>query len=109
VNSFTANVDSAGALESHWRTADVTALVNCESGQAHIGLTLEQSNASSKGSVVADCRNQLARVPVTVHAMGKNGFEAGLATAHVEALVMDHGDVTQDQHWTKLVTLSPAQ
>jgi alpha-tubulin suppressor-like RCC1 family protein len=106
-NSFTANVDTAVTLGSHSRIASVTALVNCESGEAHIQLTLEQGGVTGNGSAVAQCSNQLDRVPLSVPALGPDAFQPGSAVAHVEAVVMVKGTVTEDQHWTRQVTLSP--
>lgn len=106
VNSFTANVDPDVALDSHSRVARVTALINCEIGEAHIHLTLEQGETTGSGNAVAACTDQLARVPVIVPALGPAGFHPGAAIAHVEAVVRERGGVTQDQHSTREVILS---
>jgi hypothetical protein len=37
---------------------------------------------------------------------GPGGFQPGAAVAHVEAVVIDHGAVTEDQLWTRKVILS---
>ena len=106
VNSFTANVDPAAALESNSRIAKVTALVNCLEGEAHIFLTLEQGQTSGSGAGVAACEGGLVRVPLTVPAHGSTGWQPGPATAKVEAIVKDQGEIVEDQHWTRTVVLS---
>ncbi len=97
VNSFAANVDPAATLRNG-RVAEVTALINCETGEnAHIILTLEQGAVSGTGHANARCEDRLVRVPMTIAAQGRSGFEPGTATANVEAV---------GTHWTKQVTLS---
>jgi hypothetical protein len=109
VNSFLANVDPAATLRNG-RIAEVTALLNCEAGaQAHIVLTLEQGGSSGTGHAEAACESQLIQVPVTVPAQGSSGFQAGTATAHVEAIVRGKGEILDDTHWTRQVVLSSAK
>ena len=106
VNSFLANVDPAATLRND-RIAEVTALINCETGdQAHITLTLEQSDSSGTGHAEAHCDGRLLRVPMTIPAQGPFGFQPGPATAHVEAIVRNNGTTLDDTHWTKGVVLS---
>ena len=107
VNSFTANVDPAVSLKPNGRIALVTALMNCPTGgEAHISLTLQQGQVSGAGNFVAGCEGGLVEVPLTVPAQGPAGFQTGPANATVEAVVKDQGVVTEDQHWTRAVTLS---
>jgi hypothetical protein len=97
VNSFAANVDPAAVLRNS-RVAEVTALINCESGEnAHIILTLAQGAASGTGHAGARCEDRLVRVPMTIAAQGPSGFEPGPATASVEAI---------GTRWTRQVVLS---
>jgi alpha-tubulin suppressor-like RCC1 family protein len=107
VNSFTANVDPAVTIRSNGRIADVTVLLNCPvGGQAFIQLTLDQGQVEGDGNAAEACAGGMVRVAVTVPAHGPGGFQAGAATAHVEATVRENGHITQDQHWTRAVTLS---
>jgi len=109
VNSFLANVDPAGTLRND-RIAEVTALVNCDPGdQAHIILTLEQGGSTGTGHAEAQCDGRLLQVPMNVPAQGPSGFQAGTATAHVEAIVRSEGAILDDTHWTKSVVLSVAK
>jgi len=97
VNSFAANVDPAATLRNS-RVAEVTALINCEPGEnAHIILTLDQGPASGTGHADARCEGRLVEVPMTIAAQGPSGFEAGPATASVEAI---------GTRWTRQVVLS---
>jgi alpha-tubulin suppressor-like RCC1 family protein len=106
VNSFAANVDPAAKLRNG-RVAEVTALVDCETGaRAHIILTLDQGASSGAGQADTACEGRLIRVPMTVPAQGPNGFSPGAATARVEAIVSEQGSVLADTHWTKQVVLS---
>jgi hypothetical protein len=106
VNSFAANVDPAASLCND-RTADVTALINCETGdQARITLTLEQGGGSGTGHAEAHCEGRLLQVPMNVPAEGAFGFQPGVATAHVEAVVRSEGAILEDTHWTRQVVLS---
>jgi len=108
VNSFLANVDPAAVLRNG-RVAEVTALINCDTGSdAHIILSLEQGPASGQGQTNARCEGRLLRVTMTVPAQGPDGFQPGVATAHVEAVVRDQGSITEDTHWTRQVVLSPS-
>jgi alpha-tubulin suppressor-like RCC1 family protein len=110
VNSFTANVDPAVSLRPSDRVAIVTALVNCPvGGEAHLSLTLEQAQTTGGGNAVTSCAGGLVQVPFTVAAHGPQEFQAGPATAIVEALVKDGGSVTEDQHWTRDVVLTVSQ
>jgi alpha-tubulin suppressor-like RCC1 family protein len=111
VNSFAANVDSAGTLRNS-RIADVTALIDCDTGsQALIILTLQQGAAKGTGLAVAACEGRLAQVSMTIPALGLSGFQAGAATAQVEAIIGSLGStvgiILADTHWTRQVTLSP--
>jgi hypothetical protein len=106
VNSFAANVDPAAMLRNG-RIAEVTALVDCDTGaRAHIILTLDQGATSGTGQADTACEGRLIRVPMTVPAQGPNGFSPGAATARVEAIVSEQGDILADTHWTKQVVLS---
>jgi alpha-tubulin suppressor-like RCC1 family protein len=110
VNSFTANVDPSVSLKPSDRIAIVTALVNCPvGGEAHVSLTLEQDQITGGGNAVTACAGGVVQVPFTVAAHGPQGFQAGPATAIVEALVKDSGTITEDQHWTRAVVLSISQ
>src|SRR5205807_9364989 len=104
---FTANVSPAVSLRSNGRIAIVTALINCQAGQAHIYLTLEHGPVSGNGVAVAQCAGGLIEVPMEVAAQGPTGFSAGPAHAQVEAIVKDQGTVTEDQHWSRDVVISP--
>jgi hypothetical protein len=46
---------------------------------------------------------------MNVPAQGPSGFQAGTATAHVEAIVRSEGAILDDTHWTKSVVLSIAK
>lgn len=110
VNSFTANVEPEATLESPGRIVQVTALMNCPEGdEAHIALTLEQGQTTGDGMAVVQCTGGQVEVPMNVAARGPSGFRIGAATANVEALVKNHGNVTQDQHWTRAVTIAVPQ
>jgi hypothetical protein len=108
VNSFIANVDPAGALRSQ-RIAEITALVDCAGGgQARITLTLLQGAVTGTGHAEAKCTGDLERVPMSIEAHGPSGWQAGAATAQVEAIIHNEEDrVTDDTQWTRQVTLSP--
>ncbi len=106
VNSFAANVDPAASLRTS-HLAEVTALIDCEAGgHVRILLSLEQDGITGSGEVAAGCQSRLLRVPVTIPAHGPAGFQAGAATAHVEAIVRDDDEIVEDTHWTRQVTLS---
>jgi alpha-tubulin suppressor-like RCC1 family protein len=106
-NSFTANVKPGVSLKSQGRIAVVTALMNCpEGGEAHIYLTLEQAQTTGSGQIVTACTGGQVEVPLTIPSKGRSGFQAGAATATVEAVVREEGTVTEDQHWTRGVTIS---
>jgi hypothetical protein len=106
VNSFAANVDPAGTLRNG-RVAEITALIDCDSGgQAHIILSLEQGGITGIGQAEARCSGGLVKVPMTVPAHGPWGFQAGAATAQVEAIVRSDGGIVEDTHWTRQVVLS---
>ena len=106
VNSFAANVDPAATLRNG-RIAEVTALINCDAGdQAHIVLTLDQGASSGTGHADAACDGRLLQVPMNVPAQGPSGFQAGTATAHVEAIVRREGAILDDTHWTRQVVIS---
>ena len=107
VNSFTANVKPDVLVKSKGRIAEVTALMNCEEGgEAHIYLTLQQGQTTGSGQGVTGCTGGQVEVPLTIPAQGPSGFQAGAATANVEAVVREKGTVTEDQHWTRAVTIS---
>jgi hypothetical protein len=111
VNSFLANVDPAAALRNG-RIAEVTALINCESGgSARITLMLLQGAVSGTGHAEAQCTGELQRIPLDVPAQGPSGFQAGAATAQVEAVVTQDngpdGRFVEDTHWTRQVVLAP--
>jgi alpha-tubulin suppressor-like RCC1 family protein len=109
VNSFAANVDPAATLRNG-RIAEVTALIDCESGgEAHILLTLEQGGITGYGQAEARCTGRLLRVPMSIPARGPSGFQPGAATAQVEAIVRDDDRLLEDTHWTRQVTLSISQ
>ncbi len=106
VNSFTANVQPDATLKSSGRIVEVTALVNCpEGGEAHISLTLQQGQTTGSGGLVSACISGQAEIPMAIPAQGSSEFEIGSATANVEAVVKDRGTVTEDQHWTRTVTI----
>jgi hypothetical protein len=127
VNSFTANVDPAVTVKPNG-IATVTVLVNCAwGGQVHLYLTLEQGSVTGNGVGLEPCAGGLLEIPMTVPAQGPNGFTEGAAIAHVEAMVTDRGVarrtvrasaeqpeavvrdrsiVTEDEHWTRDVTIT---
>jgi alpha-tubulin suppressor-like RCC1 family protein len=106
VNSFLANVDPAATLRNG-HVAEVTALINCDpGGEARITLLLEQGAISSTGHAEAHCEERLVAVPVTIETQGHNVFQAGLATAQVEAIVSSEGHIVDDTHWTRQVSLA---
>jgi len=108
VPSFTANVQITGALRANGRLALITALVNCEVGaQAHIFVSLTQGAASGNGTAVEQCKSGLVEVPIAVSARGPERFQEGPATASLDAVIQDSGDLVQRQLWTRQVTLSP--
>lgn len=109
VNSFLANVDPAAELRTS-RKPEVTALIDCAAGaEAQIALTLQQGPVTGTGRVEAECTGRLLRVPMIIEAHGPLEFQAGTATAQVEAIVRDERDhLTDDTHWTRQVTLAPA-
>jgi hypothetical protein len=43
---------------------------------------------------------------MNVPAEGAFGFQPGVATAHVEAVVRSEGAILEDTHWTRQVVLS---
>src|SRR5262249_7077182 len=87
VDSFTANVDPHVQLHLNCRIATAGVLINCPIGaQAHISLTLQQGQTSGAGAGVVQCTDSLIEVPFNVAAHGPSGFQAGPATASVEAL-----------------------
>ena len=109
VNSFTANVVPAATVSSNGRLADVTLLLNCPAGDdAQITLSLAQGQVDGEAHGAAQCAGAMVRVPITVPAQGPQGFQAGAATAQVEAVIRENGQIVQDQHWTRAVTLSVA-
>lgn len=108
VNSFVANVSPAATLRNS-RIADVTALIDCSAGaHAHITLTLEQASVTGTGNAEAQCTGNLLQVPLVVAAQGSQGWQTGGATAQVEAIIRIDGDISDDTHWTRQVTLSPS-
>ena len=107
VNSFTANVEPEATVRSSGRTVEVTALVNCPEGaEAHLSLSLRQGETTGNGMAVTVCTGGQAEVPMVIAARGSQGFAIGSATAFVEAVVEDRGNVTEDQHWSRSVTIS---
>jgi hypothetical protein len=50
----------------------------------------------------------LLQVPLVVAAQGSQGWQTGGATAQVEAIIRIDGDISDDTHWTRQVTLSPS-
>ena len=74
--------------------------------EAHIYLTLQQGQTTGSGQGVSACTGGQVEVPLTVPAQGPAGFQAGPATANVEAVVREKGTITEDQHWTRAVTIS---
>ncbi len=108
VNSYTANVAPVSNLERNGRFAVVTVLINCPTGgEAHVHLTLTQGAIFGTDSKVQACEGGLVQTPFTLSARGPSVFQPGAATAQVEALIEDSGEITQDQHWTRDVTLIP--
>ncbi len=106
VNSYTANVAPVADLQSNARFAVVTVLINCPvGGEAHIQLTLTQGNVYGSESNVQKCEGGLIQTPFTLPARGPAVFQPGVATAQVEALVKDSTGASEDQHWTRAVTL----
>jgi len=106
VNSFIANVDPAGTLRNR-RVAEVTVLIDCADGGASIRFRLVQGSVTGTGHAEARCTGDLLRVPMKIRAGGPSGWEAGAATAEVEAIIRAEGRVTEDTHWTREVTISP--
>ena len=105
MNSFIANVDPAGTLRNR-RIAEVTVLIDCADGDAHIRFTLVQASVTGTGRAEARCTGGLLRVPMRIAATGPSGWEAGAATAEVEAIIRTDGRITDDTHWTREVTIS---
>jgi hypothetical protein len=86
---------------------EVTALIDCDAGEeARINLKLDQGAVSGTGQIEAHCQGLLVRVPVTIETQGRNGFQAGEATAQVEAIVSNDGRIIADTHWTRQVLLA---
>ena len=107
VNSFTANVEPNATICFGGRLANVTALVNCPSGGwVYVNLTLQQGSISGFAFALTTCKGGLDEIPMEVVPLSFNGFQAGASTAKVEAVVVEKGQVTEDQHWTRAVTLS---
>jgi len=108
VNSFVANVDPVATLPTG-RKPEVTALIDCAAGaETHIALTLQQGAVTGSGQAEAECTGSLLRVPMIIEAHGPAGFQAGAATAQVEAVIRNEQDhFTDDTHWTRQVTLAP--
>jgi alpha-tubulin suppressor-like RCC1 family protein len=107
VNSFTANVAPNVLVKSNGRIAEVIALMNCSAGSgAHIYLTLQQGETTGSGQGQTQCTGGQIEVPLTIPGHGPSGFQAGPATANVEAVVRDNGKIIEDQHWTRAVTIT---
>jgi alpha-tubulin suppressor-like RCC1 family protein len=106
VSSFTANVDPTGKLRSS-RIAEVTALVDCPAdGEARLILTLTQGLVSGTGHAEAKCTGALVSVVMTIEAHGSSGWQPGVATAQVEAIIRNEDRSTDDTQWTRQVVLS---
>jgi alpha-tubulin suppressor-like RCC1 family protein len=107
VPSFTANVDPDVTLEPNGRIAEVTALLNCEpDSHGQIFVSLTQGSVAGSGAASTNCGFGFLEVPVTVAARGREAFQPGAATANLEAIVRDHGEVTQHLFWTRDVILA---
>jgi len=110
VPSFTANVAVPVSLRSNSRIAEVTALVNCDpGGHAVVHVQLRQGSLTGAGSAAVNCGYGLIQVPVTVAAHGRDGFQAGAATANLELIVRNKGETVEHQFWTREVVLSVSQ
>ncbi|HZO57844.1 MAG TPA: RCC1 domain-containing protein, partial [Bryobacteraceae bacterium] len=110
VESFTANVLPAGSLRTQSRIAELTALVNCDpGGHAVVHVQLRQGSLTGAGSAAVNCGYGLIQVPVTVAAHGRDGFQAGAATANLELIVRNKGETVEHQFWTREVVLSVSQ
>jgi hypothetical protein len=107
VPSFTANVDPDVTLEPNGRIAEVTALLNCDpDSHGQIFVSLTQGSVAGSGAASTNCGFGLLEVPVTVPVRGRGAFQPGAATANLEAIVRDHGEVTQHLFWTREVMLT---
>jgi alpha-tubulin suppressor-like RCC1 family protein len=107
VPSFTANVDEEVILEANGRIAEVTALLNCDPGShGQIFVSLTQESVTGSGAASTNCGFGFLEVPVTVSAQGRGAFQPGAATANLEAIIRDHGEVTQHLFWTRDVILA---
>jgi alpha-tubulin suppressor-like RCC1 family protein len=107
VPSFTANVDPAVSLGPNGRIAEVTALLNCDpDSHGQIFVSLTQGSVAGSGAASTNCGFGFLEVPVTVAARGREAFQPGAATANLEAIVRDHGEVTQHLFWTRDVILA---
>jgi hypothetical protein len=106
VPSFRFNIDPHVVLKHHHRgrAAQVTVLANCPAGEkVHIEVRVTQGAISGHGQTVERCKDGLHGFPVTVHARGPKGFQAGPAQAEADAIVRDHRDLVETQHWTRKV------
>jgi alpha-tubulin suppressor-like RCC1 family protein len=109
INSFTANINPAVTISQNSRIATVNVILNCpDDARAHIILSLVQGQVQGGVEGSADCTGKFAQVPLNVPAHGLNGFQAGPATAQIEAIIRQKGDVIEDQHWTRAVQISVA-
>ena len=107
VPSFTANVHPEVTLLWNGRIAQVTGLLNCEeSNDGLILLSITQPPAIGYGVAPAKCTGGMLELPMMTPAVGPFGFQPGAATANLQAVVWDHGTITERLLWTRSVTLT---
>src|SRR5262249_39143372 len=117
VPSVTLNIDPHVILDHHDREATVTILALCEEGQRlRVDVSLTQDGTSADGVGGGKCTGGLARYPVKVKADGhghhehghKDRFDAGPAEVTAVGLIRGHGEVTENQEWTRAVEIVDA-
>jgi hypothetical protein len=106
--SFTANIAREANLSGKNRVAKVTALVNCPAGERFIAeITLTRSRPADKVASVAHYP-RVSAYSLVVQAQGRERFAAGEAMGHAEITVDSHGEITDEQEWTRDIELVPA-
>jgi alpha-tubulin suppressor-like RCC1 family protein len=110
VPSFTLNIEAAVALAHGARVATVTLLAACSAGQElHFDVTLRQGGTLGQRRGTAPCGDGLARLPITLPAQGRDGFDAGPGLVEATARIVERGLSVDTQSWTRRVQLHAAE